>query len=418
MDAFSANKLTDYKIISLAAYFTIEQILSWLASLEEEERSIFLEGLDTDEKANAIALTEAFYLSSPEVDRTRTNSEALKLLNSAWQTKSQIWLTRRWDALSRLLATVAATWSKKKFDADADIGPAVETILRSLRQEDGVAPKAVMERLVSFVRALGFKGIVVLVDKVDETPQTSNSSDATARLVYPILEHVQLMEVEGFSWLFFLWSDVQQHYETTLRVRLDKITPANITWTEAGLREMIDSRMKFFSASTVSFDQLFDEGSFDDSVFSYLCHSTVKSPRELIKAVDIIVREHDLKAAPGLVDRQTVETGLDKYSLETINFWFPRKFLQQVYRVGKTEFTNKDVASKYKITTQAAGRKIAKWQELGLVKQEGTFASETGNKPVYRYEVADPRVERIIGRMLDKLVGSDVDEQEDNEEVI
>ncbi|WP_394225655.1 hypothetical protein [Paracoccus marcusii] len=60
MDAFSANKLTDYKIISLAAYFTIEQILSWLASLEEEERSIFLEGLDTDEKANAIALTEAF----------------------------------------------------------------------------------------------------------------------------------------------------------------------------------------------------------------------------------------------------------------------------------------------------------------------------------------------------------------------
>jgi hypothetical protein len=46
------------------------------------------------------------------------------------------------------------------------------------------------------------------------------------------------------------------------------------------------------------------------------------------------------------------------------------------------------------------------------VRQSGTAPSELGGKPAYRFVVADARVERIIQRKLDEIVGAELEEAE------
>jgi len=130
--------------------------------------------------------------------------------------------------------------------------------------------------------------------------------------------------------------------------------------------------------------------------------------------MDTIVREHDARGdqAPTLLDQESLDIGQDKYAVETIDAWFDDKPLQQVLRLGKDTFVNRDVQAAFKIGDQGARVKINSWQDAGLVRQSGTTPSELGSKPANRYVVADARVERIIRRKLDDVVGAGVGVEE------
>ena len=99
------------------------------------------------------------------------------------------------------------------------------------------------DQLVEFVRIFSFSGIVVLVDKVDETQVTQSSSEMTSRLIHPLLAHIQLLEISGFAWMFFLWAQVKSYFESgAYPVRLDKIAHATIEWEYPFFQEMFNSR--------------------------------------------------------------------------------------------------------------------------------------------------------------------------------
>ena len=252
-DALKRDKLNERDIVNIVAFNVVEQILAWLASLEESEREVYIEGLDKDERTLAFALLNGFYLLIPEMDRNLSNREALRLLKSAWTTKSAIWASQRWDALSRIIAAAIGALSKNELGNSIDISAPAELIIRSLKGEGPNAPRAVLDKLVEFVQAFGFSGISVLVDKVDETPYTSNSAESTAKLIYPLLAHVQLLEITGFSWIFFLWSNVKDHLNGKYTVRLDKLAHSNIEWKSESLREMIESRIQFLFERRIDF---------------------------------------------------------------------------------------------------------------------------------------------------------------------
>lgn len=412
-EPFRKDRLTERDIIGIVAFSVIEQMLAWLASLEEAERETCIAGLDKHQRTLSLALLRGFYLSIPEMDRELSTSDALKLLNSAWTTKSAIWTTGRWEALSKILAAAVNALTKKQMGDDSiDISEPAEALLRSLVGDSPNAPKAILSKLVEFAQAFGFKGICVLVDKVDETPATSNSAEATAKLIHPLLSHIQLLEIPNFSWIFFLWSNVQTHFNAKLAIRLDKIAHANITWDPESLKEMLDKRVSFFSSGTKTFADLFEEKLDPTEVFLELTTISINSPRELIKLMDIIFREHDARGseAPKKIDRISLEIGQDKYATETIGSWYSKAPLQQVLRLGKTSFINKDVQNTFKIGDQGARVKIKGWEDTGLVRQNGTTPSETGGKQSYRYEVADSRVKRIICRNLDEVVGIELED--------
>jgi hypothetical protein len=93
--------------------------------------------------------------------------------------------------------------------------------------------------------------------------------------------------------------------------------------------------------------------------------------------------------------------------------WFAAGPLQQVLRLGRTQFVNRDVQAAFKIGDQGARVKIKNWEDAGLVKQTGTVPSETGAKQAYLFSVADARVRRVIQRKLLDVVGAELEQVEE-----
>jgi hypothetical protein len=414
-DRLRKQILTDTDCIRLVAFYIVEQILVWLSSLEEQERGIYVDGLNQGERTLILAIIKAFYLTVNEVDRSISTNVALQLLNSAWTTKSSIWISKQWGALSSVLAAVVNAFSRHKIDDSIDITAPAESLLRSLVSDAPNAPLSILLKMVEFVRAFGFSGVTVLIDKLDETPATSNSSEGTARLIYPLLSHVQLLEVDGFGWILFIWNKVRDLLDSDkYKIRLDKLAHANITWNPDTLHEMLESRVKFYSSGKLHFKDIFDPSVDVDSAFRSLTSIAMNSPRELIKLIDTVIREHDVRGddAPDLIDERSLEIGQDKYVIETIENVYQRRVLQQVFRLGKAVFVNKDVQAAFKIGDQSARVKIKGWEDIGIIGQSGTQApnSELGGQPAYRYVIADSRVKRIVDRKLVEPVGGEVEE--------
>jgi hypothetical protein len=421
-EPFKKDKLTEREIVNVVAFAVVEQVLVWLSSLEDEVRSTYIETLDPEERTLIFALLKGFYLTVGEMDRDVSNSEALRLLNSAWTTKSAVWAGQRWEALSKIIAAAVAALTKKTVDESVDIAAPAEALLRSLLGDSPNAPRAILGKLVDLVRLFSFSGIAILVDKVDETPVTASSAEATTKLIHPLLAHIQLMEVPGFCWVMFLWARVKDHFNSDkYPVRLDKLAHANITWSDASLRGMIEARLKFFSEGRLDFSGIFSNEVDADAVFQELISIATNSPRELIKLMDTIVREHDARTdvRDSHLDTQSVELGVDKYVVETIGGFFPDKPLQQFLRLGRIAFVNRDVQGAFKIGDQSARVKIRNWEDVGLVRQSGTQApaSDLGGQPAYRFIVADARVERIIKRKLIDTVGAEIETDREIDEV-
>jgi hypothetical protein len=248
---------------------------------------------------------------------------------------------------------------------------------------------------------------VVLIDKVDETDATNNSADKTAELVHPLLSRVQLMEVESFSWIFFLWQSVKSVFEgDKYPVRLDKIGHATVSWSDDFFSLMLDKRMSFYSDGRMTFSGLFVDDLDTRRLRNELVRVCMRSPREIIRIMDVIIREHDVTYAGSpktvLLDEASVQTGIDAYVTDRISSIYGDRLLAQIFRLNKTTFSNKDVQLTFRVGAQSARTRIQSWESAGIIKLSGTRAAEgvLGGKPANEYTIVDARIERIMQRQL------------------
>jgi hypothetical protein len=204
---------------------------------------------------------------------------------------------------------------------------------------------------------------------------------------------------------------VEDHFNKKLKIRLDKIANAKIVWTAEQLQQMLDRRIQFYSEGSTNFSNMFSDDLNSDVIFNQFCALTLRSPRELIRLMDTVFREHDARGseAPPKIDSISIELAQDKYARDTIQTWYKKDTLLQLYRLGKTTFINKDVQTTFRIGDQGARNKITKWSDVGLVRQSGSVPGDSGGKPSFLYEVSDPRAARIIERGLDDLVGASLE---------
>lgn len=408
------DKHSDVDIAKVAAFFVIEEIMSHLATLQnDDEVEAVIGKLSDNNKKLVIAVTEIFYLSIPEAQRNRSSEEALNLLKASPTERAKTIAQKDSYSWVKRIGHLASIFSKVRYGSDLNVAADVDELIASVNAGDLKSARMIMQRVVQVVRAFGYSGVCVLVDKVDETTATSDSALATAKLVYPLLGQVQLLEVPGFSWIFFLWSSVQNVFVDTLKVRLDKIANSEVSWKKNELREMIEERIKHFSNGKLTFENLFLPGENVDERFSSLSSLAGDSPRELIKLLDTVLREHDHAGEENLLSDASLLHGMDKYATSFAQQRYARKTLQQVYSIGTDNFVNQDVASRARISTQAAGGRIRKWMNSGLVEQQGQLPSEHQGKHVDRFIVIDPRVARVISRRLDPAVGLDLIGEDD-----
>ena len=418
--AVETRKNVEQAFIEQVAFLTIEQVLVWLSSLGDDERKVYIEAMTEHETALAVDMLKQFYFSRPSVERRLNSEEALKILNQAWKTRSALWASKKWNELVSLVAKTGEIIVNFQTGKETGLAKPIEEVLKSKEIGPATISRVTLQKIVEFARIFSFSGIVMLIDKVDETAFTQNSAEKTSSLIYPILSHVQLLEIEGFSWMFFLWSKVKTYLEAgDKQVRLDKIAHTTISWDVAYFEQMLNERIRYFSKGTLTFADLFEVEDFELSRREII-ETSMRSPRELVRLLDTIVTEHDIiyadQSVNTKIDDRSIEVGLDRYVKDTVNTIYDEKMLSQVYRLKDIKFTNKDVQGIFRIKSNSARNKIRTWEEVGMVKQTGTTAAEgdLGGKPSYEYTVVDTRVARVVARNLVEVDEEDLlDESED-----
>jgi hypothetical protein len=246
--------LSENTLVKEVAFAVIESLLAWLSSLEDDDREVFLEAMTNDEHSLCYRILRDYYLSRPEARREKSVREAMVLLNQAFLRKSRLWVERRWDPIARLIGTITDTLSRRYIGTDASVAGDVAATVAKRPEDADFDSILLLRRLVELAQIFHFSGIVVLIDKVDETEATSNSADQTAALIHPLLSRVQLMEVEGFSWIFFLWHRVKGFFEAEkYHVRLDKIGHATVSWDDDFFALMLNKRVDFFLMVELNF---------------------------------------------------------------------------------------------------------------------------------------------------------------------
>ncbi|MER9421299.1 hypothetical protein NKI88_02410 [Mesorhizobium sp. M0317] len=396
--------LSEATLVRDAAFYVVESVLTWLSSLEDDDRKVYLEAMNDEEKGLCYSVLRDFYLSRPDAARQRSAHEATALLNQAFTAKSQLWLSKQWSKVAGIIGIVAEILARKS-GAEAEISGPIRDILTE-QDPAGFDALLTIRNLVRFVEIFDFSGIVVLIDKVDETTATNNSANQSAALVHPLLARVQLMEAQGFCWMFFLWSAVRSIFEgSELPVRLDKLGHATVAWDNKFFKLMLDQRVRYFSENRFDLAGLFQGDVEQGKFLGEMVKVAMRSPREVIRIMDVIVREHDvmhahLDIAP-LLTWDAIEAGLDQYVKDRISSIFGDRLLSQIFRLNRTSFTNKDVQRVFRVGAQSARTRIQSWENAGIIKLVGTKQAEGGlGRPVNEYSIMDARIERVMVRQL------------------
>lgn len=403
LDDGSIEDVSSDGLIKELAFAVLETLLLWMS--DQEEGAEIVDMLEPDEITLVLALTQSFYLPVPEANRRVSQESAMRLLQQNWKSRSVKWINRKWSEISKLTGVVSSRFLEKNADT-GDLSREIAFLLT----EDGalVSGTAVLRKLVEISETFGFSGISVFVDKVDEHPKTQSSPESCAKLIHPLLAHVQLMEVEGLGWQFFLWDRIREHLvKGELKVRLDKIAHSEVAWTTDFLQEMIDARIKFFSSGSLCTFAELGEGDFQiNTKISEAIELATNSPREIIRLLDTVTREFDAVYAGVTQIRHLSEadldSGMDKYVSDVIWAIYDRDALSQILRLNKTTFINKEVQKAFKLSAPGATNRILKWEMSGAITLRGTRAAEggAGGKPANEYAIADPRIIRLSDRKL------------------
>ncbi|PZV05327.1 MAG: hypothetical protein DCF23_03420 [Cyanobium sp.] len=404
------------------AFLVLEGLLVWLSALGPSEREIYVDGLTSNELELVVEFLKRFYFDRPQLTRATSAKQALRLLNQAWPTELKLWVEKKWDALADLIANLSTALANRASQAETGLLPGLRDLLKLNKAQlsNSEYARALLSKLVDVSKVFEFDGIVVLIDKVDETSKTNNSAASTARLLYPLMSTTQLLEVDDFGWLVFFWDKVKELYGPNEQgVRIDKIANATIQWPERFLVELVDKRLAFFSQHAItSFTQLCSEELRQRLILNEIIRMSMNSPRELIRILDITIREHDESGTDGLLVGSTVESALDKYVIERLPSLYPKQVLQQVSRINQLQFTNSDLQPIFKTDAQNVRNRIKRWQDCGIVGQVGSRPAQGGQqgRDAYLYAVIDSRVHRLISRSLvlgpEYAAGEDVDDLE------
>jgi hypothetical protein len=413
------GKVSLRKFVDEACFKTIEAIFTWLAAINEEERTLYTEGFRDDERQLILNMVKSFYLNRVERTRTMSAEGALKLLDQAWHDRAAFWIEKRWSSIAKLIASLANGFGKEQFGTNGDQTDSLFELLYSHDNSDEQSAITVLSRLVEMVRIFNFSGVVLLVDKIDETDKTSSSVENSANLIFPLLSNVRIFEIDGLAWLLFVWDQIQPKLQQPERgIRLDKIPNAKVDWKTQELANLLQLRLNYFSNNAHQFETISDLTDPNTTMLEMIKLTTL-SPRELIRLMDIIIREHNLNFQEGatidLLTESAIGYGMNLYSKEAADFRYGEQFVKQLARIGKNIFINKDVQAVFKIGDQAARSKIQKWMDAGAVKHSGVRSSEDGGpgRGFNEYTIVDPRIARI---MNEKLIQTEELLQEDDEQ--
>ena len=161
-------------------------------------------------------------------------------------------------------------------------------------------------KLQGILRSLGYAGIVVLVDRVDEPHLINGAAERMRTLVWPLLDN-KVLKHPGVGFKLLLPIELAHYIEREgrefyQRARLDKqnMVPS-LAWTGEALYDVANSRLKACAGNgrTPDLRSLFDESISDERLID--AFAQLRVPRHLFKFLYRLMVDHSnayTEAAP------------------------------------------------------------------------------------------------------------------------
>jgi hypothetical protein len=145
--------------------------------------------------------------------------------------------------------------------------------------------------------ALGYKGIVVLIDRVDEPQLIEGDPRKMRALVWPLLDHkflrhpgIGVKMLLPIELAYYLEKEDKEFYDRARPDKLNMIKP--LRWTGPSLYDLASDRLRACATNGQAprLRQFVDEGISDDTLKDAL--GNLRTPRQLFKFLHRLVEEH------------------------------------------------------------------------------------------------------------------------------
>ena len=152
-----------------------------------------------------------------------------------------------------------------------------------------------LQRFVALLKSLGYQGVYVLVDRVDESTLLGGKEDLTRTFIETMLDH-KLLQHPGLALKLFLPVELSKMYlgaspEELKRMRLDKSnTVQELRWTGQELYEVANQRLRAAGANTPDLAAFLGDG-LDDEALREALHE-LGTPRHAFGFLSALFSEY------------------------------------------------------------------------------------------------------------------------------
>ncbi len=315
--------------------------------------------------------------------------DAIISVRSLTQTAREWWnnaLRIAKPILAVVMAAVgAAPIEIEQLDAeDIDLGPLLDQLAA----------------INALAREIGISSIFVLVDRVDENELTGNDASKAFSFIAPMLQNLNLLQLGGYGFKFFLWDLLQPPFNT--HCRPDRVMTFELSWTIDQLKTMLASRLSAYSSgrhnslkSLVTYSGPVDL----DEIIAFLAQG---SPRNVIRLCqEIIAQQSEIDSAATNIAEAAFVNGVEVFSKKYAEQVIPGPILRDLQKVGRLDFTVTYVYREiFKFTQQAGVQKIQLWLARGMARQIGSIKESEHGKPSNHYVLNEP----LFGKYIDTSI--------------
>lgn len=253
-----------------------------------------------------------------------------------------------------------------------------------------VSLRYLYSELITVLNVMGFKAVYILVDKVDETPETGNDPKRAFELLQELMLDLPTLENRKVAFKFFLWDQIELHFREA-GGRDDRLQVSQLKWTFAELSQMLSRRLESFSSGAIqNFNELVDPAAGIDA-HALLARLNPDSPRDMIRMAGRVISEHTRQpGSADLVSRDTIFSGVHQFCEARSKELFS-KYLTDLQKLPEQSFTMSKLSSDvFKISVPAVRNKVMAWSNVGAVRKIGERGQ--GAKPIHTYSISDPRL--------------------------
>lgn len=269
--------------------------------------------------------------------------------------------------------------------------------------------KNILNKFAQIIKKLGFKQIVIFIDKIDEYSKVASNVNSVKDFVKDILNDTNIFINDNIVFSFTIWTQVKLILEAE-GIRFDKVDIDDIRWKDDKMLEILNKRLNYFSLKK---NILFEDIVKNKSQRDHIIRLANGSPRDLILLLKRIYDEQNelSQSHQNSFSENSINKGIDAF-IENYNFSAHSSVikkneklnvtqdLNRVLKIRKTIFDLNDMIQKCGLkNSNLASKACDKLILLQVIKEEDELKLG-GHR---QFKIIDPKIEHLIKTGKTKL---------------